>query len=621
MRTPNLAKKGAHAVANAASKSAHTVKNNFPKNSIHPSKTPLVRQSVHTLRPSIFGKGVRNFETASRNRLARDEVLRLSDIEFMRSNRLLLQHVNMPIRDHGRLTIVGENGSGKSTLLKIIAGKVQPTDGEILKRELLSVSYLPQEVSLDQHENTPVFDYALQDTPLSSFFEAQNVQNPHIAIQDKDVLSQFNEIGGFRVSKFFHRLGLGQIDFSRPLGSLSGGERTRLALVNVLLQNPNLLLLDEPTNHLDLQALNWLNKYLKNYSGSVVLVTHDRCLLDEISRDIVELDGKSPIPKLFRGRYKDYLRDKKRDNIRQAQLFHRQEKEAVSLNQKLKKQHARIDAPKLRSANKDPIPYDKIQWFQRATTTKIKQASKRLERLEETRVEMPDPLPQFTWKISSSSDTAQIEDQQPVIYIRDLAKYHDEQCVFKDVSADLYPGQRVVITGSNGAGKTTLLRVICGELQATSGSVRCDPKLRVGYLPQELTLPEEDVTLFDFVQSATRESATEVSSILSSMLFPELIWSASIHNLSVGLQRRAMLVPLLTSNLDVLLLDEPTNHLHPMYAEYLEEQLQLFKGSVLVVSHDRYFIRKFGATIWKMNQNGIDIVEGETTKNTTTLTF
>ena len=477
-----------------------------------------------------------------------------------------------------KVGLIGPNGSGKTTLFKLILGSEQPDTGRVVCAKDVKVGYLPQEpifdgsktVMQEMHEGMAdilnlrdkIEDYCHQIAALSS-------AELTAAMAEYDRLCHRFELdGGYayeaRIKSILAGLDIGPEHYDAQTGTLSGGQLSRLGLAKVLARETNLLLLDEPTNHLDLQATSWLESFLKAYSGSVILISHDRYLLDRIAEKIVELDNKTA--RVWKGNYSQYVQTKETTGLAEEREH---EKRSDMVSRTL-----------------DFIARNKNQEGMRKT------AMGRKTRLERMLKENPDYLEKGAAQKSihfSFADTDSRSDL--VLRTENLKKAFGELVLFKDLSFDVNSGDRLGITGPNGTGKTTLLRLAMKQLDPDAGTIRLGQTLNIGYLDQQAMTLNPDNTVLEEARSVRRDLSPEViRGKLGAFLFSGDDVFKSVGDLSGGQQNRLMLCKLVLSEPDVLILDEPTNHLDIASREMLEEALVDYNGTVIAVSHDRYFL-------------------------------
>ncbi|MEU1799826.1 ABC-F type ribosomal protection protein Car(A) [Streptomyces sp. NPDC019937] len=536
--------------------------------------------------------------------------LTLHDITKRYQDHVVLDRIGFTIKPGEKVGVIGDNGSGKSTLIKLIAGQEQPDNGALTVVAPGGVGYLAQalELPLDATVQDAV-DLALADLrELEEGMrraEAELAERPYQAGQDPELASlledyaalvdRYQARGGYeadsRVEIALHGLGLPGLARDRRLGTLSGGERSRLALAATLASEPELLLLDEPTNDLDDRAVSWLEEHLRKHKGTVVAVTHDRLFLDRLTTTILEIDfGK--VARYGNG-YEGYLAAKAAERQRRLLEYEQWRAELDRSRDLITSNVARLD----NIPRKLPFAVFGAGQFRmrgrgHGAMVRIRNAKERVARLTENPV-APPPEP-LTFSAEITTEAALSE--ETVAQLTDV-RVADRLGID---SLRLGPGERLLITGPNGAGKTTLLRVLSGELAPDSGSVRVAG--RVGHLRQEQTpWPQGMTVLQAFSSGRVGDIGEHTEALLSLGLFSPDDLRQRVRDLSYGQRRRIELARLVTEPVDLLLLDEPTNHLSPALVEELEEALTGYQGTVAVVTHDRRMRSRFkGAhlTMW-----------------------
>lgn len=479
-----------------------------------------------------------------------------------------------------KVGMVGANGSGKTTLLRLVLGEIVPDSGKVIVQKGLRIGYLPQEAAFDgqltvmQEMHGGLDDLLGVQKRLHAL--AEQMENLH-GDELESVMSEYDRLGhefeiagGYAVESKIKSI-LAGLEIEKELyhaktSALSGGQLSRLGLAKVLLKETDLLLLDEPTNHLDLQATAWLEKFICNFDGAVIVISHDRYLLDNIADKIIELDrGKSTT---WKGNYSNYVATK----------------EIVVLQQQREYEKRREMVEKTR----DFIARNKDKEGMRKT------ARGRKTRLDKMLAAEPDFLARPEHGRTINFGFAKAKGRSDlVLRCEGLCKAFDSLVLFDGFDLDLLSGECLGITGPNGTGKSTFLKMALGQMEATSGSIRIGETLSVGYLDQHGMVLDAKKTVLEETHSARRDLATEaVRGLLGAFLFSGDDVFKRVEDLSGGQQNRLMLCKLVIAEHDVLLLDEPTNHLDIASREMLEEALKSYNGAVIVVSHDRYFLNR-----------------------------
>ena len=420
------------------------------------------------------------------------------------------------------------------------------------------------------------------------------------------VQEQFERRGGYdidaRIERIFAGLSIDYIDPSRPLNTLSGGERTRVALTGLLLRAPDLLILDEPTNHLDFAGIEWLEQYLANYDNALILITHDRTFINRVANVISELSAVTRTLHTYHGNYDDYLYQRERDYQEKVEAYNAQKNQKKALQRFIKMQ-THNEAIKIDpSAEPDKfIRFFKSEQADRTRKKKISKAQVNLDRLEEDMMDNP----RHEWHIEFRFDPLPLPSSEPLRF-QGVNKAFGETVVLKNVDATVRNGERVVLVAPNGTGKTTLLRLVMGYETVDSGTITLTPSVKVGHLDQDGETLNPDQTVLECMREVQQGSDSELLAELhrSGLFSDAVLGQKRIADLSVGQRRKLGLARIIGSQANLLLLDEPTNHLDPMSLEALEDALMEFDGAILAVSHDRRFVEKVATRIWHI-ENGV----------------
>ena len=502
----------------------------------------------------------------------------------------VLKDVSFHMEDHDRTAIVGINGAGKTTLLRIIVGEQSADTGIVTLSKGKTLGYLAQNQAVNS-ENT-IYDELLsvkadiialeqqiRETELSMKTAGEQELGSLMDVYAR-LTHSFELANGYayksELTGVLKGLGFTEEEFDKSVSTLSGGQKTRVALGKLLLLNPDLIILDEPTNHLDLNAIAWLETYLINYKGAVIIVSHDRYFLDKIANKVVEIDQTKATS--FTGNYSDYAVKKEQLRIAALNAYLKQQQE-------IRHQEAVIE--KLRSFNREKS-------IKRAESReKLLGKMELLEKPTEARTDIHMVL---TPRIISGND---------VLHIEELSKSFGSLSLFGHLAMDIKRGEHVAIIGDNGTGKTTLLKIINGLLDADTGSLTLGTNVHIGYYDQEQQLLHEEKTLFEEISDDYPSlTNTEIRNTLAAFLFTGEDVFKRIGDLSGGERGRVSLARLMLSESNFLILDEPTNHLDIMSKEILEDALNSYEGTVLYVSHDRYFINRTASRI-------LDLTEGQ----------
>lgn len=495
----------------------------------------------------------------------------------------ILNDVSFHINEREKVAIVGINGAGKSTLLKIIMGELKADEGDIIFSKDTTVGYLAQhqELSsdktiydemLDVKKEIIVLDERIRQIELE-MKETTGETLDHLLKTYSNLTHQFEQMNGYayksEVIGVLKGLGFCEEDFQKLTHTLSGGQKTRLALGKLLLSSPDLIFLDEPTNHLDLTSIAWLETYLINYKGAVVIVAHDRYFLDRVVTKIIELEHKKC--QTFSGNYSQYAQKKR---LQQEALLKQY------LNQQKEIKHQEEVITKLKSFNREKSI--------RRAESREKMLNK-IERLEKPLTEENQMFIQLRPNIESGND---------ILTVKDLTKSFGTNMLFQNLNFEIKKGEKVAIIGDNGTGKTTILKIINHILEADQGEIALGVKVKIGYYDQEHQVLHMDKTLFDELQDTyPNMDNTAIRNVLAAFLFTNDDVFKRIKDLSGGERGRVSLAKLMLSEANFLILDEPTNHLDLTSKEILENAISHYTGTVLYVSHDRYFINKTATRI------------------------
>ncbi|MFE3764818.1 ribosomal protection-like ABC-F family protein [Streptomyces sp. NPDC059104] len=528
--------------------------------------------------------------------------LTLEEVTKRYDDHVVLDRVSLTVKPGEKAGVIGDNGSGKSTLLRLIAGVEDTDNGDVTVTAPGGVGHLPQRLELPAGATVrDVLDQAFADLRdverrLHAAEDALVDNDPKLLAEYGDLLAEFEDRGGYeadaRADAALHGLGLPGLDRDRAVDTLSGGERSRLALAATLAAAPELLLLDEPTNDLDDQAVDWLEKRLRDHRGTVVVITHDRAFLEAVTSTILEVDPDTHTVNRYGNGYQGYLTAKAAARARWEQEYedHLQE---IARQEKLAENAGRMLAA---IAKKGPWAFSgsehhRARSSSSATSGKARNANERLRRLRENPVPAPPEPLRFTASLALGDDSGSAAPAAVLTEVEGI----EVPGRLRIGHLAIAPGERLLVTGPNGAGKSTLLRVLAGDLEPEGGTVR--RAAHIGWLRQdEMPKHPRRSVLAEFAEGRPGHPEEHAEQLLSLGLFRPAELELPVGSLSVGQRRRIDVARLVTRPVDLLLLDEPTNHLSPLLVEELEEALSHYTGAVVTVTHDRRMRRGFRGT-------------------------
>jgi ATP-binding cassette, subfamily F, member 3 len=525
----------------------------------------------------------------------------------------ILEDISFSISNNERLGLIGPNGCGKTTLMRILAGMEQPDSGTVVStRPNLRIAYLAQGMEFEDgktiQESLSLHPLSEEDleTEIASLASAlaSNPNDSHIQAKYDTALHQLT-ITNYQLPNVLGPLGLADIALDTPIKHLSGGQKTRLMLARVLLEEPHLLLLDEPTNHLDIEMLEWLEEWLAKFHGAGLIVSHDRAFLDNTVTSILELDPNTHSIKSYPGNYADYLEQKVVEREKQAQAYQDQQDEIAQL--RAAAAHIR-GLTKMRKGGKaDPKNTDgfSVGFFGNRATKNVAGRAKHIEtRIEKLLTEERIEKPKASWRMKL--DFGAPAHQSKDVLITENLSVGYEQPLLTDLNLSIRAGQRIALTGPNGTGKTTLIRTIAGKLTPLAGSLKLGVTVKLGYMAQEQELLNPNLNSLQTIQSVASFNETEARNFLHYSLFKGDDALRVTRELSYGERARLQLALLVAQGCTFLLLDEPINHLDIPSRARFEEALANFKGTVLAVVHDRYFIERFASDVWTVKNGRVE---------------
>nr|WP_285816406.1 ABC-F family ATP-binding cassette domain-containing protein [Lactobacillus taiwanensis] len=518
-------------------------------------------------------------------------IAQAQDLEQRFGGNTIFSNISFSVPDNARIGLVGPNGAGKTTLLKIMTGQQEPTSGQFTINKGLKVGYIAQENGLDEEktiwdEMLTVFNDLIEKNKKITKMQEQIADHP----EDEALLKRYDQLaydfeqeGGFtyqaEIKSILNGFNFKENTWNKVIGTLSGGEKTRLAFVKLLLQKPPVLLLDEPTNYLDLDTLDWLEAFLKNYQGAIITVSHDQYFLDHLANQIFELNfGKLTT---FKGNYSQYVKERELMDSQQEAAYEKQQ-------EKIKKEEEFIQKNLVRAS----------------TTKRAQSRRKVLDKME--RIKPPKHKQKVRINFTSERPSG-----KEVLIAKDLTIGYPDKVMVSDIDFQVNKNDRVAIIGPNGIGKSTLLKTIMKKLEPKDGSIKYSASLDIGYYDQELQSLDPSKTVLDTIWDRHKTMPEkDVRSILASFLFTAEDIDKTVGQLSGGQKARLTLTVLSLEKDNFLLMDEPTNHLDIEAKEVLEQALDNYDGTLLFVSHDRYFINELANKIISVRDGHAKIYNG-----------
>ncbi len=541
-------------------------------------------------------------------------LMKLNQITKRFGATLVLDGVSLTLNAGERIGIVGANGAGKSTLLTIAAGHLPCDSGHITHTPTAEVGYVPQMVLPHPGETISTLLAASRrrlaaleqqmHTLAAQMAATSGSEQARLIAAYGEVAARFEQSGGYdldyRIGVVLDGMRLSHLAYERPLATLSGGEKTRVALAALLLRTPDVLLLDEPTNHLDAPTAAWLEAYLVQQPGAALIVSHDRHFLEQVATQIAHLDEHTHQVRLYGGNYHSYLQQKQRERHAWEEAYSRQQAEIAHLQQQQRAATTQRFTVRSKPRDGDKLAYNfHGQRVQSTISRTVRNAEQRLQRISADPIPRPPEPLQFRATFVATAAVA--SNGKPLLHAEHISKAFAGKPVLQNISLAVGAQERVVLVGENGSGKTTLLRILAGELAPDAGRVVRHEALRIGYLPQEDALPTDDRTLLDAYCAGRNGYAADLrAELLASGLFHPDEVERPLRVVSVGQRRKLTLARLLVAQSHVLLLDEPTNQFSLDVVEQLEAALEAFPGAVLAISHDRRFIERFRGTCWRL---------------------
>lgn len=526
-------------------------------------------------------------------------ILQASDVTRRFNGVTFFEHLSMQIQDKGRVGLVGRNGAGKSTLLKMITGETTPDEGEISRKKGLRVAYLAQNSGLDStlsvyNEMREVFAdvIALEtkmrevETAMANVTDYEGEAYQRLLTDYDQMQYDFKEKNGYgyeaTIRSVLHGFGFDESFYDRKIDSLSGGQRTRLAIAKQLLETPDLLILDEPTNHLDMETLAWLEQYLQNYNGALLVVSHDRYFLDRVVNEIYDMHSGQLDH--YIGNYSRFMELKAQKILGEQKAYDKQQEEIAKLEDFVQKNIVRA-----------------------STTKRAQSRRKQLERMEKIEA------PQNESGVARITFAAEEDSGNEVIRMADgKIGYGPTEILAKNVNLEVDKQHAVALVGPNGVGKSTLIKTLLDRLPLLGGTMRIGSSVTVGYYDQEQQVLDENKTVINTIWDAhPLMPEKDVRTILGSFMFSGEAVDKKVSSLSGGERARLLLTKLSLEKANCLILDEPTNHLDIDSREVLETALNEYNGTIFFVSHDRYFINSVASEIIELTADGTTFFDGD----------
>ncbi|WP_010268530.1 ribosomal protection-like ABC-F family protein [Paenibacillus senegalensis] len=520
-------------------------------------------------------------------------IIQFNEVSYFYGAEQVLENVNFDIKEGERIGLIGRNGSGKTTVFRLLSGMLTPHAGQVHRRKGCRVGLLEQVPSV--REDCTVYDVLSESFEQLKQWQAElrrwerHMSDPVIAADEGKMaellhkygqtMERFQQAGGYemdaRIDKVASGLGISPANYERLFQSLSGGEKTKVCLAAVLLQAPDVLLLDEPTNHLDSDALEWLEAYLVSYQGTVIVVSHDRYFLDCVVGKIIEIEDREAV--IYYTNYSGYQKEKEERLLREFAQYEEQQKKIRKMQETIKQ------LKEWGNRSNPPNP----SFHRRAAS--MEKALERMVKLKRPVLERKS--------IGLALDAAGRSGKR-VLAIKEVGKKYADRTLWKPVDLQVQYGERIAILGENGSGKTTLLRMLTGQETSSSGEIHWGARVSIGFLAQEEHPPENAVTVLHYFREQAAMEEGKARAELARFLFYGTDVFKQVSQLSGGEWSRLRLALLMHQQPNVLLLDEPTNHLDIDSREALEEALLEYTGTVLAISHDRYFINRLFSKLW-----------------------
>lgn len=503
-------------------------------------------------------------------------MIKIENLKKFFGNKEIFENISFVLNEGEKIGLIGKNGSGKSTLLKIIIGEIEPDNGRVLIDKNERIGYLPQILETD-------FEKTI-----------------------KEFFSENQKIEDWQIKRSLGKLGIHNLDLNRKLKTFSGGELTKIALARLSIKEPTTLLLDEPTNNLDIEGITYLERFLSHFKGRILLVSHDRWILDKTTTQIVDLQPtkKGRIAKIYPGNFSYYKEIYQKEIEKQEDLYYLQQKKIKKIKTEI--QQLKQKTQKMQKSFKNDKKKKSIGIMDLSKGAKLAGKAKSEEKKFQKLLESEERIKklQKEKKIKFYFGTF-LERGQKALEIENLSFSFDGNNILKEINLELYGKDRVALLGPNGSGKTTFIKILLGEIKPRKGEIKWNPSVKVGYLPQEIIFSDYQKTVLEEFERDLETPENEARRILGRFLFSGDEQIKKLKDLSVGERRRLYLAKIVARGSNFLLLDEPTNHFDIPAVEAIENALSQFEGVIFVVSHDRYFLRNIGIEKFYYLKEGI----------------
>jgi ATPase subunit of ABC transporter with duplicated ATPase domains len=492
-------------------------------------------------------------------------MIKIENLKKSFGEKEIFENLSFVLNEGEKIGLIGKNGSGKTTLLKIIIGEIEPDEGRVIIGKDEKVGYLPQTLETD-------FEKTI-----------------------KDFFSENQKTEDWQIKKSLGKLGVYNIDLNRELKTFSSGELTKIALARLLIKEPTTLSLDEPTNNLDIEGITYLQKFLSHFKEGVLLVSHDRWILDKIATQIIDLQSteRGRIAKIYPGNFSCYKEIYQKEMEKQEALYYLQQKRIKEMKaeiQQLKQRAQKMQKSFINDKKKKSIGIMDLSKGSKIAG-RAKSEERRLQKLLESkeRIEKPQKEKEIKFYFGTF-----LERGQKALEVENLSFSFDRNNILKEINLGVYGKDRVALLGQNGSGKTTFIKILLGEIKPQKGEIKWGPSVKVGYLPQEIIFSDYQKTVLEEFERDLEIPENEARRILGRFLFSGEDQIKKLKDLSLGERRRLYLAKIVACGSNFLLLDEPTNHFDISAVEAIENALSQFEGVIFVISHDRYFLRNIG---------------------------